>query len=55
MFGGAAAMLDASVRWHRAAAVLVYAQTFVGFAVCLAGVFLRRGALRTGAATRPHQ
>ena len=47
---GAAAMLDASVRWHREAPALVYGLTFAGFAVCLAGGWLRRAALRPAVA-----
>ncbi len=50
MFSGAAAMLDASVRWQREAPALVYGLTFAGFAVCLAGGWLRRAALRPAVA-----
>ena len=40
MFTGAAAMLEASVRWHRESTAFVYGLTFAGFAVSIGGWFL---------------
>jgi len=53
MFSGGVAMLEASMRWQRAAPAVVYGLTFIGFAVCIGGWFLRRSALRpTGPSPR---
>ena len=53
MFTGAAVMLEASLRWWREAAPGTYAVTLAGFAACVAGVWLRKRALRRGESGPP--